>query len=86
MKRVTLQTHIGSDGLLRLELPVGMTDVDLEVTVTMQPLTSTISLDHEELGWPPDFFEQTYGILRDVPLERGDQGEYEVRESLISLW
>ncbi len=85
MKRITLQTHIGSDGLLRLELPVGMADVDLEVTVTMQPLASATNSDPEELGWPPDFFEQTYGILRDVPLERGDQGEYEVRESLISL-
>ena len=28
-----------------------------------------------------DFIEQTYGSLADDPLERGDQGQYEVRES-----
>ena len=71
MKRVTLQTHIGSDGLLRLELPVGMTDVDLEVTVTMQPLTSTISLDPEELGWPPDFFDRPTGSCATFHLSEG---------------
>lgn len=29
------------------------------------------------------FIEQTYGIMKDAPLERGDQGEYESREQLL---
>lgn len=37
----------------------------------------------EELGWPPGYFEQTYGSLKDEPLERGPQGEYEVREEIV---
>jgi len=36
----------------------------------------------EELGWPPNFFEQTAGCLQDDPLMRYPQGEYELRESL----
>lgn len=36
----------------------------------------------EELGWPPNFFEQTAGCLQDDPLVRYPQGEYEVREPL----
>lgn len=36
----------------------------------------------EDLGWPPGYFEQTFGILRDDPIERGPQGEYETREEL----
>jgi hypothetical protein len=33
-------------------------------------------------GWPVGFFENVIGALKDDPIERGPQGEYEVRESL----
>ncbi|MEH2442011.1 ribbon-helix-helix domain-containing protein [Nostoc sp.] len=36
----------------------------------------------EELGWPPDFFEQTAGCLQDDPLVRYPQSDYEMREPL----
>lgn len=39
-------------------------------------------LSPEALGWPPGYFEQTYGSLSNEPLERAPQGEYEVREKL----
>jgi hypothetical protein len=35
-----------------------------------------------ELGWPPGFLEKFSGIFADDPIERGPQGEYEVREPL----
>ena len=35
----------------------------------------------EDLGWPPGFFEQTFGSLPDLP-ERAPQGDYEIREEL----
>ena len=44
--------------------------------------SSKTSKTAEELGWPPGYFEQTYGSLRDVPLERPTQDEYETREEL----
>ena len=33
-------------------------------------------------GWPPGYFEQTYGSFSDAPLERGEQGKFETREDL----
>ena len=29
-----------------------------------------------------EFIRETYGCLRDDPIERGDQGEYELREKM----
>ncbi len=37
----------------------------------------------EELGWPPGFFEKTYGALADDPMERLPQGNYEEREEIL---
>lgn len=41
MQSITLRSHVGSDGILHLEVPVGLTDAELEVTVTVQFVTST---------------------------------------------
>lgn len=30
---ITVHSHVGEDGILHLEVPVGMRDIDLEVTV-----------------------------------------------------
>ncbi|NWJ95839.1 MAG: hypothetical protein HXX20_08665 [Chloroflexi bacterium] len=84
MQTIKLQAHIGIDGILRLELPLGLAETDLEVLVIVQPMRSIAVLtETEKLGWPPGFFEQTYGSLRDETLIREPQGEYEVREELL---
>jgi hypothetical protein len=67
MDSLKLKTHVGSDGLLKLELQTGITDRDLEVLIVMQPL-ETEPVD--ALGWPIGFFERTYGALADDPIER----------------
>ncbi len=48
-----------------------------------------LELEHEPLaqspearGWPPGFFERTYGSLADDPMERPPQGDYEVRDEI----
>ncbi|MBW4620147.1 MAG: hypothetical protein KME17_12445 [Cyanosarcina radialis HA8281-LM2] len=33
MTSITLRSHVGTDGILRLDLPVGLADAELEVTV-----------------------------------------------------
>ena len=45
------------------------------------------SLEHEHTPAQPksdwhEFLRETYGRLRDMPIERWDQGEYEEREPL----
>jgi hypothetical protein len=62
MQSVTVQSHAGEDGILRLQIPVGMKDTDLEVTVTLQEKKKNGAANTpEDLGWPPGFFEEAYG-------------------------
>ncbi|MGK7877390.1 MAG: hypothetical protein AB4426_30055 [Xenococcaceae cyanobacterium] len=37
MESIKFKTHVGDDGLLHLNLPVGITNQDLEVMVIYQP-------------------------------------------------
>lgn len=82
MQNITLRSHVGPDGILHLDVPVGVHDADLEVTVMIQPVTPPERKSPQELGYPPDFFERTFGSLSDDPLERSPQGELQEREPL----
>lgn len=75
MKTYQLRSHVKDDGLLRIEVPIGTSNRDVEVLVVVTP-TETRST------WPHGFFERTYGALHDEPLERPSQGEFEEREPL----
>ena len=41
-----------------------------------------LSQSPEARGWPPGFFDRTYGSLADDPIERPSQGDYEVRDEI----
>lgn len=75
MQMIKLDTHVGKDGILKLELPLDVSDMDLEVLVVVQR--------KEKREWPPDYFERTAGSLADDPIERPPQGEYEERDALL---
>ena len=70
MDTIKVRTYVGSDGILKLEIPVSVTNRNLEVVVVVQPT----EMQTDELGWPLGFFEETYGSLADDPIERGPQG------------
>ena len=80
MHSVTLRSHVGSDGILKLQVPVGLKDTDLEVMVIVQSLETPKTKTPETVGWPSGFFEQTFGSIPD--LERFPQGELPERESI----
>ncbi|MBD2492444.1 hypothetical protein [Aulosira sp. FACHB-615] len=83
MQSIKLCSHVGADGILHLEIPVGITDKEMEVVVIYQQIEpSATPKTPEELGWPPGFFERTAGSLADDPIQRYPQGEYDTRESL----
>lgn len=73
MQIIKLHSHTDQAGILKLEVPLGLSEVDVEVIVVVQPTRN-------EHGWPPGFFERTIGAWVG-DLERAPQGEYEVRES-----
>ncbi len=38
MQRVTLHSHVGSDGILQLKVPSDFTNTDLTIILTIQPV------------------------------------------------
>ncbi|NWF58200.1 MAG: hypothetical protein HXY43_02480 [Fischerella sp.] len=84
MQSIKLRSHVGKDGILHLEIPVGITDKDLEVMVIFQPLELSAQMKTpEELGWPAGFFEQTYGSCQDDPIVIDSEGVFEQREEIL---
>lgn len=73
MQTLTLTAHVGADGILRLEVPIGLTDTAVEVVLVVQPRPP-----HPD--WPPGFFDHVAGGWQGPPLERAPQGEHEQRE------
>jgi hypothetical protein len=78
METITLHSRVGADGVLKLQVPVKLTNTDLDVVLIVQPVTS----GGQALGWPAGFFEEVAGGWQGEQLVREDQGEYEVREDL----
>lgn len=74
MQTIRFDTRIGQDGILKLDVPLEVSDTDVEVLVVVQR--------KEKRGWPPGYFERTAGSLADDPIERPAQGEYEERDTL----
>lgn len=81
MRSIILHSHVGQDGILKLEVPVGLADVELEVTVILQPVPSPSVQTPGSRGWPLGFFEQFAGCLPDFP-DIEPEGDFEVREAL----
>jgi hypothetical protein len=70
METIRLQSRVGKDGILRLEVPVNASDTELEVVLVVQPVKDTAG-DHAE--WVA-FIERTAGSLADDPIQRLPQG------------
>jgi len=56
-----------------------MTDTEIEVTVTVKAVNSVT----KKKGWMPGFFEEVIGGWVGEPLERPEQGDFEIREQLF---
>lgn len=71
----TLHTYVGSDGILKVEMPIAITNSDLEVILIVNPL-------HPIVEWSPSFFTEILGAWEGSPLVREPQGSYELRSGL----
>lgn len=84
MQSIKINSRVGQDGILHLEVPIGFKDKEVEVMVIYQPIEATNpKKTPEELGWPPGFFEQTYGICQDDPIIIDAEGDFENREDIV---
>lgn len=75
MQTIKIDARVNEDGILKLELPLDVTNSDLEVLVVIQTKAKR--------RWPDGYFERTAGSLADDPLERPAQGEFEDRDELL---
>ena len=77
MKSILLRSHVNSDGILRLQVPIGLTDTDVDIALVVQPLSTAESKPLERASsWQPGFFEEVIGSWAGEPLLRDEQGEY----------
>ena len=67
MESIKVRQHVGQDGILHLDLPVGVTELDLEVMVIYQPVRSFITRDRSSLS-------DLYGICADDPMSIDNEG------------
>ncbi len=65
MQSIKLRSQVGKDGILYLEIPVGIADKELEVMVIYQPLEpATPTKTPESLGWPPAFLSRRLVVYK----------------------
>jgi hypothetical protein len=74
MEKIKVRSRSNEEGILHLDVPVGIKNTELEITLTISPA-------RQGKGYPPDFFEQTYGSCQDDPIALDDEGIYEDGEN-----
>ena len=80
MDRLVVQSRVGSDGVLHIDIPMGKEVADREVQVTIDPLQKGLAPVTQE-EWRR-FVMETAGSITDPSFFRNEQGEYEQREEL----
>lgn len=61
-----VRQHVGQDGILHLDIPVGLSEQDVEVMVIYQPVQSLTTTEPS--------LAALYGICTDDPIILEDQG------------
>lgn len=82
MDSIKLNSHVGSDGILHLEVPVNIQNAELEVVVTIKNISS-VAEKTRKLNWSPGFLAKTAGAWQGEPLEREPREKYDNREELF---
>ena len=82
MNRVVLTSRVGSDGVLTLSVPLGKSDANRTVRVTVEPADPGPAAPILEPGAWARFIAETAGSISDPTFARPEQGEYEQRHEL----
>jgi len=83
MTPIQLRSRVGADGVLTLSVPVGISEANREVKITVEPVEPVAArpaLSGEQ--WK-QFIEETAGSINDLPFKRPEQGEYEERGEMF---
>ncbi len=77
MNRIVLKSRVDSNGVLHLDLPVGLDVADREVQITIEPVRPASMSQEEWQHWVDETAGKWQGEF-----ERPEQGEYEQREPM----
>jgi len=80
MNRIVLHSRVGTDGVLRLTVPIGAGEAAREVQVTIEASEPKLQTNSDREEWR-QFVLETAGAWQGE-LERPDRGEYEQRDEL----
>jgi hypothetical protein len=80
VQTVQIHSRIGADGVLKLALPLGPDDANKDVVITIQAADRAVAVATHQ-PWN-EFLDATYGSCAGLGVERGQQGDFEVREAL----
>lgn len=80
MRTIQVQSRVGPDGVLHIDIPIGPASANSDVVVTIEPKPNNPTQPAQ--GWPPGFFERTAGSIDDNTFFRHPQGEFEKRLDL----
>jgi hypothetical protein len=76
MQTIRILEKTDKDGTLRLRIPLGKPEAEYEVVLVIHPKEApSKAATPEELGWPPGYFEATFGSIDDESFVRPPQGE-----------
>jgi hypothetical protein len=78
MSRVEIVSKVGSDGVLRLAVPLPAAEAGRDVRVTVEPLARPAMTQDE---WRA-FVLRMAGSITDPEFRRWEQGDYEERDPL----
>jgi hypothetical protein len=73
MKRLTIRSQVGADGILRVNVPIGTAEARSEVQVTIELIGVPTTTQKD---WQ-DFIESTAGSITDPTFVRHEQGDTE---------
>lgn len=93
MQTLTLKSHVGADGVLRLDIPIGLHNQMLDIVLVVQPAAEilaeesapnlSISSESNSTAVSTDaldsFLARTAGAWEGAPLVREQPGDYEER-------
>lgn len=79
MQTLNLKVRADKDGIVRIEIPTNKADQALEIVVVIQALEEE---PVDAMGYPIGYFEETYGMFADDPIEREQPRQPDVRDEL----
>jgi hypothetical protein len=80
MTRIELTSRVGPDGVLKFTVPVGPSEANREVKVTVESMPTNREEPLSDRDEWMQFIDDTAGKWEGEPLVRPDQGEFERRD------